>query len=251
VPFTFAHAAAALPFKRTRLVISALVVGCFAPDFEYFLRLAPQGRLGHTVPGLFILDLPLGLIVLWLFHAFAKKPLVTMLPGGVQSRLQRTPASFPFWGPRRLALIVASVLVGAASHIVWDSFTHPTFWPYRHWTFLSHPVQVPFARAFQLYELLQHGSTVIGCIILLIWTKRWYDGARPGERPVPPQKSVMAIVVTTIALLGAVLRAIIGFGIPTSTHAFGTFLIDAVIASITFLWLQLLILGAASSRRAS
>ena len=26
-----------------------------APDFEYFLRLAPEGRHGHTMPGVLIL----------------------------------------------------------------------------------------------------------------------------------------------------------------------------------------------------
>jgi hypothetical protein len=38
MPFTLSHAAAALLFRRTRLVLSAVVVGCCAPDFVYFLE---------------------------------------------------------------------------------------------------------------------------------------------------------------------------------------------------------------------
>src|SRR5579871_128427 len=36
VPFTVSHAAAALPFRRARLVTSALVVGTMAPDSSTF-----------------------------------------------------------------------------------------------------------------------------------------------------------------------------------------------------------------------
>jgi hypothetical protein len=249
VPFTLAHAAAALPFKRTRLVMSALVVGCLSPDFEYFIRLAPGGRLGHTLPGLFILDLPLGFIVLWLFHAFAKKPLLTCLPSGFQSRLRQHADPFPFRRTQRIILIMASILIGAMTHIVWDSFTHPTFWPYRHWTFLSHPVHLPFARTFQIYKLLQHASSLFGCIVLLIWTILWYNNTRPDDGMVPPQRSTMALVVVAITLSGAVLRAIIGVGISNGTRAWGRFAIEALITSITFFWLQLVILGVAGYPR--
>ena len=72
MPFTLAHPAAALPFRKTRLVFSAVIVGSMAPDFEYFLRLAPQGRYFHSLPGLFLCTLPVAFAVLWLFHRSAK-----------------------------------------------------------------------------------------------------------------------------------------------------------------------------------
>ena len=84
MPFTLAHAAAALPFRRTRLILSAVVVGTFAPDFEYFLRLVPGGHFGHTLPGVFVLDLPLSLVVLWLFHTYMREPIMTLLPEPIQ-----------------------------------------------------------------------------------------------------------------------------------------------------------------------
>ena len=43
MPFTLAHAAAALPLRRFKLVWSALVIGSFAPDFWLFMGL--PGRI--------------------------------------------------------------------------------------------------------------------------------------------------------------------------------------------------------------
>ncbi|MFY9676569.1 MAG: DUF4184 family protein [Terriglobales bacterium] len=73
MPFTPAHIAAAYPFRRTRFVWSALIVGTMAPDFEYFLRMALEARHGHSFPGVFLLTLPLALVTLWLFHKFVKR----------------------------------------------------------------------------------------------------------------------------------------------------------------------------------
>ena len=86
MPFTLSHAAAALPFRKTRLEMSALVTGCFAPDFSYFMFVIPHGLIGHTLSGTFVFDLPLSLIVLWLFHAYMKQPLSMLLPTGIRRR---------------------------------------------------------------------------------------------------------------------------------------------------------------------
>lgn len=101
VPFTLSQAAAALPFRHTRLIWSAVVVGCFAPDFEYFLRLAPKGGFGHTLLGMFVLDLPVALLVVWLFHRFAKEPLYVWLPDGVRQRVELGPNTLPLRSPSK------------------------------------------------------------------------------------------------------------------------------------------------------
>ena len=117
VPFTPAHGAAILPFLRFGLVPSALLVGAFAPDYEYFIRLGPNGRYGHTFPGVFLLTLPLALVVLWLFHSFVKAPAVRLLPEGIQRRLGDEIREFRFGGAGTFALIVCSLLLGIATHL--------------------------------------------------------------------------------------------------------------------------------------
>ena len=172
MPFTLAHAAAALPFRRTRLITSGLVIGCFAPDFEYFVRLVPQGTFGHTLPGLIALDVPLGLVVFGLYHKYAKGPLWLWMPKGIRQRVERGQYATPFKNATHAALVLVSILSGATTHIVWDSLTHPSFWPYQHWHFLSYTVLLPIAGSVQLYKLLQHASTAFGIIVLLIWFVR-------------------------------------------------------------------------------
>jgi hypothetical protein len=154
MPFTFAHAGAAIPFRRTKLIASAVVVGCFAPDFEYFIKLAPKGGFGHTVLGLFVFDLPLGLAVYWVFHRYGKEPLSAWLPKGVRQRVKVGPSIAELRGVGQFALVSLSILVGATTHIFWDSFTHPGFWPYQHWHFLSGTVRLPLEGSVQNYKLL-------------------------------------------------------------------------------------------------
>ena len=132
MPFTLSHAAAALPFRRARLVTSALLIGTFAPDLEYFIRLQAGGGWGHTLTGAFTLDLPLGLATLWLFHRFVKVPLVYLLPDSVRARLTDELAPFAFGPPLRFLLIVLSMLIGIATHFVWDASTHDQYWLVQH-----------------------------------------------------------------------------------------------------------------------
>src|SRR5207247_1068326 len=124
MPFTLAHAAAAIPFRRTRLIASAVVVGCFAPDFEYFIRLAPKGQFGHTLLGLFVFDLPLSLAVYWIFHRYGKGPLWASLPRSIRQRVKLGPSVVKLTGVTQFAIVSLSILVGAATHFFWDSFTH-------------------------------------------------------------------------------------------------------------------------------
>ena len=117
MPFTLAHAAAALPFRRSSLVVSALIIGTMAPDFEYFLRLRADHGFGHTLKGAFLMTLPLALFVLWTFHAFVKRLVADLLPDRLQRRLTGHLDGFRFWGTGRTAVIVGSILLGISTHL--------------------------------------------------------------------------------------------------------------------------------------
>jgi hypothetical protein len=255
MPFTLSHAAAALPFRRTRLEMSALVTGCFAPDFPYFMFFVPREFIGHTLPGIFIFDLPLSLIVLWLFHAYVKQPLSMLLPTGIRRRLQPSENGFSFWPPARLALIAISIVIGSGTHILWDSFTHPFFWPYRHWSFLSEIVHVPIAGDLPMYKVLQYGSTVFGIVVLAVWEWIWYRATKPVELPIaepytPTQIRVITIVTPAVALCGGVLTACMSFGVPgMSIRPIMYFVLKLGITAATLLALGLLVCGSVFDTR--
>jgi hypothetical protein len=254
MPFTPAHVAAAFPFRRSRLVWSALVVGTIAPDLEYFLRLAPGQPYGHTLPGVFLVTLPLALVTLWLFHALVKAPFIELLPEGLESRLAPYAGKFRFGGAARFALIVASVLIGILTHLVWDSFTHRNTWLVRDWSALRHPVHVNFLGAVPLYKLLQHASTLFGLMVLAVWIAAWYRKAevtRPSgaqSQSVWPARRILTLIaIAAIAFLAAIIYALKVTGIPSNRGELARFAGTLVVMAIAVMWWELVVLGVVRS----
>ncbi len=256
MPFTISHAAAVWPLNRTRLVMSGLIVGCFAPDFAYFSFISTRGLYAHSLPGIFLVDLPLSLLALWLFHTFMKQPFITFLPKGFRARMKPNENSFPFWPPARLAWIAISILVGITTHILWDSFTHPFYWPYRHLSFLRMPVQLPVEGHVQLYKVLQDGSSVGGLALVAIWIWVWYRAtdprALPEEKPYTRvQVFVIRFIVPAVALIGGTLKSHSDTGMPdVGFRPLVHFAVIGGIAAITFFLVGLLICGVVFRRRA-
>lgn len=249
MPFTLAHGAAALPFRRTRLIPSAVVIGTFAPDFEYFLLLAPAGRFGHTLLGALVLTLPLSFAVLWLFQEFVKRPVIALLPDSVEKRLANYSEGFRFGGARRFSLIILSLMVGIATHLLWDSFTHANTWLYFHWALLREPVYLPVLGMRPLVRAFQHISTLIGTGFLTIWFIRWYRSTDPS--PEVPQRSssagrklAPAFLVIAVALTGAIVRIMIGIDADSGNVALKQLVAELVVTSIALVWWQLVAYGA-------
>lgn len=254
MPFTPSHVAAAIPFRRTPLVMSALVIGCMAPDFEYFLRFSPHGGFGHTLPGVFVLDLPLALIALWLYHTFAKEPLYLWLPQSVQRRIELGPTSLPIGNFAQFALVSLSILIGVSTHILWDSFTHPRFWPYRHWQFLHRAIHLPVYGTMEYVRVIQQVSTIFGALALLLWLRHWFRTTAPTQpemtrNPVKNERAAL-FVVCLVALAAAAFRGfqVLGFGanlhFDTEKSAFEC----AVITAIDFFWLGVVAYGSLRTR---
>lgn len=254
MPFTLAHAAAALPLRRTGLVWSALVIGTFAPDLEYFILLSPDNRYGHTLPGAILLSLPLALLTLWLFHRFVKAPLIKFLPARIRSRLDNYQTEFRFLGPARMTGIVVSILIGIATHVLWDSFTHANTFFYRHWPVFREQVRVPMLRSVPLYKVLQHGSTIFGLLALSIWLLGWYQKDEVSTRGEVnsgmsrPRKLFLVTLLTVLASLGAATRALATVGIPSSPsnakQALGLF----VVTWIAAMWWEFVLYGVLQTR---
>jgi hypothetical protein len=248
VPFTLSHAAAALPFRRARLVPSALVIGTFAPDLEYFIRLKAGGGWGHTLPGAFGMSLPLALIALWLFHRLVKVPLVHLFPDGVRARLTDQLVTFSFGPPRRFVLIIVSILVGVATHILWDSCTHGEYWIVRHSPFLNRVWHVPVIGGMFYFVVLQFISSAAGLLILAAWCVHWYRRAMPDARVAanpfsPAHRLVIIVLGVAAAAFGAFMRAYLDVGIPANRDGTGKFMDQIIVTFAALLWWQLAMWG--------
>ena len=128
MPFTFSHVVAVLPLlrrSRTRWSSTGLVAGSLAPDFEKFLRLGAHNGYSHSWASLLYFSCPVALVLAFVFHGVVRYPLIVHLPHALHRRLARY--QHFAWGryfrqhPGRVLL---SILVGGATHLVWDSFTH-------------------------------------------------------------------------------------------------------------------------------
>ena len=132
MPFTPTHVAAVVPIARfaPRLPFSALAVGSMIPDLHLFLPewIPITFRLTHTVPGLVAGCLPLGMLMFLWFQVFAKEPLVHLLPDAARQRLHpygrpTIETSYSFF-----SCVCLAIVIGAATHLFWDSFTHEGRW---------------------------------------------------------------------------------------------------------------------------
>ena len=135
MPFTLSHPAILLPFlKNKKLSATALIIGSMSPDFEYFFRMKMQSEISHTFWGIFLIDFPLGFIVMFAFHEIINNFLT----------------------------VVISFFLGAVSHIFWDSMTHWDGYLVQRVSFLNLELfSIP------LYKIAQHLSSIIGLAYIL------------------------------------------------------------------------------------
>jgi hypothetical protein len=206
MPLTFAHPAAALPLARVLGrygVPSALVIGSLAPDTGYFLDLGVPRAVSHGFAGLFVFCLPVGFVLFALFHLVVKHPLAALLPVRLQARIAPRLGAVGRLPAVPLSAVAVSLVAGAATHVLWDSFTH-----------LSSPLvqSVPALRAhlgnvfgYPIFgcKLLQHASTGAGLALLALWSWRGLRapvGPAALPRPRLPSALRAALVAGLLAL---------------------------------------------------
>ena len=208
MPLTPAHAAAVVPFCRWKpyLWLSPLVVGSMAPDFAYFVFPPPALRhVGHTPLGLALFCIPAGLVVLYAFHRFFKRPLVLLLPQSLRAKLWPHCGPFPLMPLGRLAWVSMLILLGAVTHVVWDSFTHDDGWAVRDYPLLKETIFTVASHEVHWFGLLQYASSALGLGLLAWWSWQWYRGAPAGYAPVDSGflRRARPAIAAAIILFGA------------------------------------------------
>jgi uncharacterized protein DUF4184 len=185
MPFTLAHPAAALPLRsrlRSLGCASALAVGSMVPDLPYFLPLGIDGPESHSAAGILWFGLPAGLAA-WLVYVFLVRPFaLALLPVSILRRLD-APSSRPVVSRRALAAVAVSAVVGATTHVVWDSFTHASGAGVDIFPVLRTPVRLFDGYAPEVFTLLQHASSLAGLALLAVWAVRWYRRTTPTGTP--------------------------------------------------------------------
>jgi hypothetical protein len=186
MPFTFSHPAAILPlarFRRGPYALSALIIGSMTPDLEYFFSFRHSPIVAHSLLGLVVFCLPVGILALWCFHSFVKQPARLLLPKPLRYRLAELSTLRPHIASGQGLLLVLLVGAGAATHIVWDNFTNQRSGIVARIPAFHQTVMRMGGIDFNLCDIVQQGSTaaglgIVACSIWL-WMRR-----RPMKTPV-------------------------------------------------------------------
>ncbi|MEX0174311.1 DUF4184 family protein [Streptomyces sp. LMG1-1-1.1] len=188
MPFTLSHAAAVLPGLRRNgtargpLVASALVAGSFAPDMTYFAATAAPGAMDlgavtHSPVGIVTADVLVtaALVGLWLI---VREPLVALLPARWRGPVYGLARGRP-WRDRHPAALAGwfflSAVIGSATHVGWDSFTHLDRWGTQAIPFLGEVVA-----GFPVYLYAQYGSSALALGLLAWFGVRALRSSGPG-----------------------------------------------------------------------
>ena len=185
MPFTLAHPAAVLPLRRycpRFLDFPALIVGSMVPDLGYGLARWNLADFSHSLAGSFGFSLPVGLALLWLSYRLCR-PMIALLP----ERKHRMFLPLCEKPPGRLRMIIISVLIGAWTHLLWDSFTHPQGWVFEHLSILQAPLVSAGKRTLRVCHVIGYVCSFIGIVFLALAFERWKQNSlgipvSPGAR---------------------------------------------------------------------
>jgi hypothetical protein len=172
MPFTGSHVAAVIPLFGTRLIPSGLVIGSMSPDLPYFLPVPVSSALTHSAEGVVSADVALGALVFALWVTCVAPVLVALSPARLRDRLAPglpVAASHHTRSPAATVAVLASLAVGACTHVVWDAFTHPDRWGEQHvaWLSLTHG-------ALPGYRWAQYASGLFGAAAIAAASLRWW-----------------------------------------------------------------------------
>ncbi len=170
MPFTLSHPALVLPLigrKSLRFSAMGLIIGSVAPDFESFIRFDEQKVYSHTWAGAFWFDLPLGLVITFLFYFLVSEVLIANLPIALGKKLTRSLSDernkisvdkFP--------MLCVSLLIGILSHLLWDAFTH--------FNLVNPGMNTATIHLWNTYlhNILQDVSSLVGFLIVVIYVVR-------------------------------------------------------------------------------
>lgn len=171
MPFTFCHPAVVLPFIKlgaNRISATGIIIGSMSPDFEYFLKMRMEKIHGHSFAGLFYFDLPLTIILAFIFHIWVRDAFIQHLPEIIRKRfVGYIGLDWISWVKKYWYVLLYSALIGIFSHVIWDAFTHTNGFFVRRLSFLQGTTMV-FDVIIKKADLAQLLSTIFGGMIILL-----------------------------------------------------------------------------------
>lgn len=175
MPFTVSHVAAVLPAYRPlsrRQLFSAAIIGSMVPDFGMLLPVTFARWQTHSLSALFTFCLPVGLCAYALLQLLIKPAVMQIAPDSAYRRLCAEQAVAPPQTISRWLYVALIIVLGAATHLIWDGFTHEDAGGVRMFPVLEDYGPEMAGHPLQLYRWLQYGSSVFGLIV--VFAALWF-----------------------------------------------------------------------------
>ncbi|MFT0213006.1 DUF4184 family protein [Pseudomonas sp. F1_0610] len=177
MPWTLAHPAAVIPIRliTKKLPLPALIIGSLTPDAGYYIKAFAFANQAHTWVGLVSHCLPVGLVLL-IIILLLRQAFLVLLPATHRLALSATYANAPKLSGSYIFCVMLALVLGAATHIIWDSFTHASS------DLLSKEIMFYLQdRAIRWYNLLQFASSLLGTLVLVSYYIRWLSKQPPHD----------------------------------------------------------------------
>jgi hypothetical protein len=227
MPFTFSHPAIILPLSylpKRWISLTALIVGSMTPDFEYFLRMKVKSIYSHTIPGIFWFDLPLGIIIAFIFHTIVRNALFLNLPKKIKTRLLKYQTfDWTHYFKYNWITVIISLLIGIMSHLFWDSFTHEHGYFVEIIPTLKNKVNL-FNLQIPIFKILQHSSSLVGGILIVLAIRKLPITKIENSKI----SSKYWLILTIIALIIILFRFLTGL----EYYEYGTVIITIISATL-------------------
>ena len=199
MPFTLSHAVLAPVLARATqnsLPLAALAIGCMLPDL-YRLFITDAGRISHQWSGQIYPNLIIGLGFCGLWYTLYRPMLYQLFNLSDPIQLDSM-----FKACKFCVAIVLALLLGNASHILWDGLTHVDFRTLILHDFLSQSVPW-FGSRYPLHFILQIASSVAALPLLGYWIMRYIQRHHVVHLHRFALRAVIAAIFALAALLAA------------------------------------------------
>lgn len=195
MPFTLSHAVLAPPLAKLlgqRLPIAALAIGCMLPDLHRLFTLR-QDPTPHLWSALLYPNLFLGLVFCALWYLLYRPALYRFVGVHHPLNLNTIKSALGFVGGMILAL-----LIGNATHLIWDGLTHHDFRSFAFQDFLAQSVQLG-TDIYPMHRVLQIGSSILA-LPFLLWMSLHYYKKYQQIKPVSIKVRDYAVGLITLSV---------------------------------------------------
>ena len=195
MPFTLSHAVLAPPLAKLsgqRLPIAALAIGCMLPDLHRLFTLR-QDPTPHLWSALLYPNLLLGLVFCALWYLLYRPALYRFVGVHHPLNLNTIKSVLGFVGCMILAL-----LIGNATHLIWDGLTHHDFRSFAFQDFLAQSVQLG-TDIYPMHRVLQIGSSILA-LPFLLWMSLHYYKKYQQIKPVSIKVRGYAVGLITLSV---------------------------------------------------